>query len=133
MKMENGTLGSEETVLRLLDALGYELELKVVDKYPGERSERERILGVLRSFKNSQGGKYGIERIALFGSCARGEQTVDSDVDILISIKKPSLFVLSEISVLLESVLKRKVDLVSEKSRSRQEFMDNIKKDLIYV
>ena len=41
-KMENGTLGSEETVLRLLDALGYELELKVVDKYPGERSERER-------------------------------------------------------------------------------------------
>ena len=132
-KMENGTLGSEETILRLLDALGYELELKVVDKYPGERSERERILGVLRSFKNSQGDKYGIERIALFGRCARGEQTVDSDVDILISIKKPSLFVLSEISVLLESVLKRKVDLVSEKSRSRQEFMDNIKKDLIYV
>lgn len=130
-KMENGTLGSEETVLRLLDALGY--ELKVVDKYPGERSERERILGVLRSFMNSQGDKYGIERIALFGSCARGEQTVDSDVDILISIKKPSLFVLSEITVLLESVLKRKVDLVSEKSRSRQEFMDNIKKDLIYV
>lgn len=133
-KMENGALGSEETVLRLLDALGYELELKVVDKYPGERSERERILGVLRSFKNSQGDKYGIERIALFGSCARGEQTVDSDVDdILISIKRPSLFVLSEISVLLESVLNRKVDLVSEKSRSRQEFMDNIKKDLIYV
>lgn len=132
-KMENGTLGSEETVLRLLDALGYELELKVVDKYPGERSERERILGVLRSFKNSQGDKYGIESIALFGSCARGEQTVDSDVDILISIKRPSLFVLSEITVLLESVLKRKVDLVSEKSRSRQEFMENIKKDLIYV
>lgn len=132
-KMENGTLGSEETVLRLLDALGYELELKVVDKYPGERSERERILGVLRSFKNSQGDKYGIERIALFESCARGEQTIDSDVDILISIKRPSLFVLSEITVLLESVLKRKVDLVSEKSRSRQEFMDNIKKDLIYV
>lgn len=132
-KMENGALGSEETVLRLLDALGYELELKVVDKYPGERSERERILGVLRSFKNSQGDKYGIERISLFGSCARGEQTVDSDVDILISIKRPSLFVLSEITVLLESVLKRKVDLVSEKSRSRQEFMDNIKKDLIYV
>lgn len=132
-KMENGALGSEETVLRLLDALGYELELKVVDKYPGERSERERILGVLRSFKNSQGDKYGIERIALFWSCARGEQTVDSDVDILISIKRPSLFVLSEITVLLESVLKRKVDLVSEKSRSRQEFMDNIKKDLIYV
>lgn len=132
-KMENGTLGSEETVLRLLDALGYELELKVVDKYPGERSERERILGVLRSFKNTQGDKYAIERIALFGSCARGEQTIDSDVDILISIKRPSLFVLSEITVLLESVLKRKVDLVSEKSRSRQEFMDNIKKDLIYV
>ena len=39
----------------------------------------------------------------------------DSDVDVLIKVTNPSLFVLSEITILLESVLKRKVDLVSEK------------------
>ena len=132
-KMENGTLGSEETIHRLLEALGYELEFRVVDKYSGESSEKDRILDILRSFKKSQGEKYGIQSIALFGSCARGEQTADSDVDVLIKVTNPSLFVLSEITILLESVLKRKVDLVSEKARIRQEFRDNIEKDLIYV
>ena len=44
-----------------------------------------------------------------------GELTADSDVDVLIKVTNPSLFVLSEITILLESVLKRKVDLVSEK------------------
>ena len=53
-KMENGTLGSEETVSRLLDALGYEIELKVIDKYTGDFSERERVLDILRSFKKTK-------------------------------------------------------------------------------
>ena len=56
-KMENGTLGSEETIHRLLEALGYELEFRVVDKYSGESSEKDRILDILRSFKKSQGEK----------------------------------------------------------------------------
>lgn len=132
-KMEKGTLGSEETILRLLEALGYEVKFTIVDKYASECSEKERILGILRAFKRSQGAKYGIESMALFGSCARGTQGSDSDVDILISVKNPSLFVLSEINILLESVLKRRVDLVSEKAKSRYEFRVNIEKDLIYV
>ena len=32
-KMEKGTLGSEETILRLLEALGYEVKFTIVDKY----------------------------------------------------------------------------------------------------
>ncbi len=132
-KMENGTLGSEQTVFRLLDALGYRLDFNFVDKYSSDSYERDRILDILRAFKKYQGARYGIESLALFGSCSRGEQTADSDVDILIRLKAPSLYSFVEISSMLESLLRRKVDLVSESARMRQDFIENIKNDLIYV
>jgi len=131
--MEKGVLGSRETVERLLSAMGYSLEMKVVDKYQNESSERQRILDVLRSFKKYNSGKYGIESLALFGSVSRGEDTKDSDVDVLISLKEPSLYLYSEISSILESILKRSVDLVSAKARKREDFNNETAKDLIYV
>ncbi len=132
-RMENGTLGSEQTVFRLLDALGYNIDFRIVDRYGDDSQERERFLDILRAFKKYQGARYGIESMALFGSCARGEQTADSDVDVLIRLKTPSLYSFVEISSLLESLLKRKVDLVSENSRLRQDFIKNIEKEKIYV
>ena len=55
----------------------------------------------------------------LFGSFSRGEETVDSDVDILIRYKDAdtiSLFTISRIMCALSKILKRKVDLVEEDS-----------------
>lgn len=132
-KMEKGTLGSEETVSRLLDALGYRVEFNVLNKYAGADSEKERVLDILRSFKKYNASKYGIESLALFGSFARGGQRPDSDVDILISLKSPSLYLYAEIADVLKSLLKRDVDLVPAKSRRSSEFDESISKDLIYV
>lgn len=132
-RMEKGTLGSQETVERLLESMGYSLEIKVVDKYEEENFERQRVIDILKSFKQYNSRKYGIQSLALFGSFSRGEQTDESDVDILISLKSPSLYLYSEISLLLESLLKRKVDLVSEKARNSEKFNNEISKDLIYV
>lgn len=132
-RMEKGTLGSQETVERLLESMGYSLEIKVVDKYEEENFERQRVIDILKSFKQYNSRKYGIQSLALFGSFSRGEQTDESDVDILISLKSPSLYLYSEISLLLESLLKRKVDLVSEKARNAEKFNNEISKDLIYV
>ena len=114
-RMEKGVLGSPETVDRLLEAMGYSIELKVVDRYETPDGERQRILDILGSFKKYNAEKYGIENLALFGSFSRGEQNEDSDVDVLITLKKPSFFIYAEIQAALESVLKRSVDLVSSK------------------
>jgi predicted nucleotidyltransferase len=48
-----------------------------------ERAEelREKVVGVLLP--------WGIKRIAVFGSMARGEDSADSDVDILVELKEP--------------------------------------------
>lgn len=131
--MEKGVLGSPETVDRLLDAMGYSIEMKVIDRYGAHGGEKQKVLDILRNFKKYNTQKYGIEKLALFGSYSRGEQNEESDVDVLISLKSPSLFIYAEIKAALESVLNRNVDIVSAKSRMREGFYKEISKDLIYV
>ena len=58
-----------------------------------------------------------ITKAWLFGSYSRGEETVGSDVDILVSFDKDakiSLFKYADIICHLEALLKQKVDLVEE-------------------
>ena len=66
----------------------------------------------------------------LFGSFARDEANEKSDVDILISFKEPkSLIDLVHIQNKLSDILKKKVDLVTERSISPY-LKDNIFNDL---
>jgi uncharacterized protein len=60
---------------------------------------------------------YRVERIALFGSVVRGEETPESDVDILVTFSKPiGLFKWVELEEQLSKQLGRKADLVSAKA-----------------
>ena len=43
----------------------------------------QEIIAILRHFKMTEGDRYGISRLGIFGSVARGEQTSDSSVDIV--------------------------------------------------
>ena len=96
-------------------------------------TDRDHLIEILRTFKNENAEKYGIESIALFGSVARGEHNENSDVDLLIKFKSPSMYLYSELSDALESILGRKVDIVSESARKRPGFAEEISKDLIYL
>jgi hypothetical protein len=62
----------------------------------------------------------GARRVGVFGSFARGEARVDSDVDVYVEFEEDkrtydNFFALHE---LLERVFGRRVDLVTDKSRS---------------
>lgn len=58
---------------------------------------------------------YHPKKIGLFGSVARIDENIESDIDILFSLHKPiGLFTLSKIHFELEEKLHRKVDLISE-------------------
>ena len=48
----------------------------------------------------------------LFGSFARNEQKDDSDIDILVSLKAPSLYLYAGLKSDLESILSREVDVI---------------------
>lgn len=64
--------------------------------------------------------KYFVDKIGYFGSWSRNEQNEDSDIDILVSFKKPLGWEFFDLQELLENELKLKVDLVSEKALKKQ-------------
>ena len=58
----------------------------------------------------------GVERVRLFGSFARGEQTAESDVDLLVDFPADlTLIGLLKLEHAAEDVLGRKVDVVSSR------------------
>lgn len=77
--------------------------------------------------------KQGIKFIGLFGSVARGEETNQSDIDVLVDFDQPkTLFDLADIQFYLEESLGRKIDLVTRKSLKPQ-LKPFIEQDLITV
>ncbi|MBW6501682.1 MAG: nucleotidyltransferase family protein [Bacteroidales bacterium] len=64
--------------------------------------------------------KYFVDKIGYFGSFSRNEQTNDSDIDILVSFRKPIGWDFFDLQEFLENELKLKVDLLSEKALKEQ-------------
>ena len=59
--------------------------------------------------------RYGVERMRIFGSLARGEATPASDIDFLVAFRRgKTLLDLIGFKQDLESLLGKKVDIVSE-------------------
>ena len=73
-----------------------------------------------------------VERLGLFGSFATGDQTQDSDVDILVEFSKPLGWEFFDLKSSLEHELQRKVDLVSVKALKSQ-LRENILSQTVFV
>lgn len=74
---------------------------------------------------------YGPERIGIFGSFARKEDTPDSDIDILVKFKETiSLLDLARIHRELSQILGKEVDLVTESSLKNERLKKYIYNDL---
>lgn len=64
---------------------------------------------------------YGITYAGIFGSFARGESTDKSDVDLIVRLGRPmGMFTYMRFVNGLESTLKRKVDVVTQRSINRR-------------
>ena len=87
----------------------------------------------LRQFKDKYSSEYGIERIGIFGSVARGEQTENSDIDIYYEGKSLGLKSLVDFPMQLEQFLGAPVDVVRKHANLRPSFVKRIMRDIIYV
>ena len=132
-RMENGKLGSPATYARVLDALGYKAVVHYEDVRGGNAFGREQILSMLKVYYICNKEALGIEKIGLFGSFARDEGGADSDIDIIITLTKPDLFLYSTITRQLETVFGRHIDLVSSKSSFPESFKRRLEEEAIYV
>ena len=92
-----------------------------------------KILETLRLANNRIKTDYKARIIGIFGSYARGEQTKNSDLDVLVRFTgKASLFDLVGLADFLELELGMKVDLVSERAL-RKELKKSILEELVVL
>lgn len=94
---------------------------------------KSEILVLLRRYKPTAQKKYGITRLGIFGSVARGNQTSNSDVDVCYEGQAPSLLTLDMIQNELEQLLECKVDLVRVRDNMNNLLRQRIMRDGIYV
>ncbi len=87
---------------------------------------KDTILNLLKKHRAEFERTFGVERIALFGSHVRNDHRPDSDIDILVSFKRPTFDHYMDLKFRLESLFGSTVDLVLEdslKPRLRQHIL----------
>ena len=97
------------------------------------KTKSETYLSLLRKSKREYAERYGVTRMGIFGSVARGEQTESSDVDICIEAPPMGLFSFSGLCLTLEELLGVPVDIVRMHKNMNPKFKERIEKDVIYV
>jgi predicted nucleotidyltransferase len=95
--------------------------------------EREDIIRFIVVNKVKFEQEFGLKKIGLFGSYARGEVREDSDIDIVVEIEKPDLFHLIGIKLAIEEALGNKVDIVRLRDTMNRALRSRIERDVIYV
>lgn len=95
--------------------------------------DRQHTLELLRSNKPELQARFGVTRLALFGSTVRDSATDDSDVDVLVDFDGPATSKrYFGVQFYLEDLLGRPVDLVTEKAL-RPELRPYIEQEQINV
>ncbi len=92
------------------------------------------IQDTLRKHKNELRQRFGVKSIGIFGSYARAHQNEASDIDLLVAFEKPIGLDFVELALYLESVLGKKVDLVSVGALARKPKIHAlVEKEVIYA
>jgi predicted nucleotidyltransferase len=93
----------------------------------------DQYLSTLREHLPELAEKYRVRSLEVFGSYVRGEQTPESDLDVLVTFDKaPGLFQYIELENFLSDTLGIKVDLVM-KSALKPRIRPNILREAVSV
>lgn len=95
--------------------------------------KKSEVLKILARLKPILAQRFGVTRLALFGSTARDEARPDSDIDIVVAFDGPATSKkFFGVQFLLEDELDHPVDLVTEKAM-RAELRPFIEREAINV
>ena len=120
--------------MKITESLGiFEENLFLCKKYVKHMKSTSEYLALLKQFKDSKGMTYGIKKIGLFGSVARGEHHEGSDVDVCFEGVPKGFFAVGGIKVDLEQLFGCPVDIVRLREKMDSFFKEQIMKEVIYV
>lgn len=101
---------------------------------------RESVIAILKDELPFLKDKYGVEKIILYGSFAKGQPKKKSDIDILVALRRNLGFEFIDLADRLEEILGRKVDVTtfdhfkeSFRNPRYKHIAEDIKQSMIYV
>ena len=119
---------------RLVEAAGSELEMTVRPVALRRRRLGGALGRKLRSHRDelrAAAASYGVANVRVFGSVARGEDTADSDIDLLVDLPPgASLFTVARLQRDLEAILDAHVEIVPA-GDLKPRVKEKIKQDLV--
>ena len=74
---------------------------------------QERLLKILRDELPFFAAEFGVKRMGIFGSYAKGSARVDSDIDILVEFDRPIGLKFVEFGEYLDNLLGQKTDILT--------------------
>jgi hypothetical protein len=97
---------------------------------------RENVIEILRKELPYFVSQYGVKRIGLFGSYAKGTPAKGSDVDILVEFEKPIGLKFIEFAEYVEKLLGSKADILTPAGVDGiriKKVAENIRGSIVYV
>jgi predicted nucleotidyltransferase len=97
---------------------------------------RKKIINLLKKEQPFFVSEYGVKRIGLFGSYAKGKPAKGSDIDILVEFEKPIGLKFVEFADYLERLFGKRVDVLTPigvESIRVDRVANSIKESIVYV
>ena len=94
---------------------------------------KDKILDIIREQRNFLEEKYGVKKIGLFGSYAKGTPTQKSDIDFYVVFSKKTLDNMTGLWLYLEKYFGKKVDIIYEHPRLRKGLKRQIESEVLYA
>lgn len=97
---------------------------------------QKKIIETLKERYSYLRDNFGVRKIGLFGSFAKGIQTRDSDVDIFIELEGPMGLKFIALAEYIEKILGKKVDILTPegiRSIRSKEIASDIQRNIVYV
>ena len=79
-----------------------------------------KAIEILRNHEQEIKRRFAVRRIGLFGSFVRGEETKESDIDILVEFEDPTFRNFMNLAFYLEDIFSRRVDLLTPEGISHR-------------
>ena len=79
-----------------------------------------KVIEIPRSRDREIKGRFAVRRMGLFGSFVRGEETKESDIDILVDLEDPMFRNFMNLAFFLEYLFGRRVDLLTQEGISHR-------------
>lgn len=94
------------------------------------------MMEVLRNELPHLSSTYGVKKIAIFGSLARGTKREESDIDLLIEFEKPIGLKFIDFADHIEKLLDKKIDILTPEGMKAiriKEVAEDIREGMVYV